>query len=125
MLKTKEVLLRLKALRVERELKQGYVAKRLGIDRTTYVRKEKGLIPITTEEWLKLAEALDETPSYFFMKGPPAHGLDVRESAIIGFYKSLSPDEKEKFIGNIICLYEGVCRNEAGRALDDLKRHWS
>lgn len=124
MLKTMEVLLRLKALREERELKQGYVAKRLGIDRTTYVRKEKGLIPITTEEWLKLAEALDEAPTYFFMKGPPEH-RDVRESAIIRFYKALSPDEKDKFIGNIICQYEGVCRNEALRALDDLKKHWS
>ena len=65
----REVLERLRALREELALNQDYLAKRVGVDRTTYVRKERGVIPITTEEWIKLAAAMDREPSYFFAGG--------------------------------------------------------
>ncbi len=62
----KEILDRLKSLRKTRGIRQGEIAKELGVDRSTYVRKEQGEIPIITEEWLKIAKMLDVNPAYFF-----------------------------------------------------------
>lgn len=73
MLTTKKVLKRLKALREKRSLLQEQVARCLGIDRTTYVRKEKGLIPITTDEWLQLAVTMKEDPAFFFSASDTAN----------------------------------------------------
>lgn len=80
---TLDILDRLKALRKELALRQESLAARLGVDRSTYVRKERGAIPITTDEWLKLAKALDREPSYFFVCStkPSEAGLAVRERA--------------------------------------------
>ncbi len=45
----KEVLSRLRSIRVAKGLRQADMAEQIGVDRSTYVRKERGLIPISTE----------------------------------------------------------------------------
>lgn len=52
--------------RLMRKLRQGDIAGHLKIDRTTYVRKERGEIPITTDEWLMIADFLSIKASVFF-----------------------------------------------------------
>ncbi|MCK4846559.1 MAG: helix-turn-helix transcriptional regulator [Deltaproteobacteria bacterium] len=66
MLKTSAILSKLKALRKTKGLSQESVAKALEVDRTTYIRKENGRIPITTEEWIRLALTMGEEVGYFF-----------------------------------------------------------
>ncbi len=104
MTNTKEILNRLRALRKEKELRQEYVARQLGIDRTTYVRKERGLIPITTEEWLKLANTMDKDPSYFFESPASTDKKGVEspdEMFILKLYRSLSMEDKRDLLSFI------------------------
>ncbi|MBI5969671.1 MAG: helix-turn-helix transcriptional regulator [Deltaproteobacteria bacterium] len=103
MLNTKDILGRLKNLREEKAIRQESIARRLGIARTTYVRKERGAIPITTDEWLKLACAMKEEPSYFFSASSAAMGLkkkysNGREKLLLKLYRSLDGAEKDEFI---------------------------
>jgi transcriptional regulator with XRE-family HTH domain len=49
MLSKKEILKRLKVLREEKRLRQGHLARRLGIDRSTFTKKENGTVPITEQ----------------------------------------------------------------------------
>jgi transcriptional regulator with XRE-family HTH domain len=60
------VLQRLKILRKTQYFRQEDISKKLKIARSTYARKENGTIPITTEEWLKLADVMDVEVDYFF-----------------------------------------------------------
>ncbi|OGQ59596.1 MAG: hypothetical protein A3J24_06580 [Deltaproteobacteria bacterium RIFCSPLOWO2_02_FULL_53_8] len=104
MLKTLEILCRLKMLREERALLQEHVAKSLGIDRTTYVRKEKGLIPITTDEWLKIAKTMKTEPEFFFYACAAAtkdRTASCDEQALLKLYRSLTPEERIEFISYI------------------------
>lgn len=64
--KFKNILERLHTLRKKCNLRQEDVATRLGIARTTYVRKEKGIIPINTEEWIKLSKIFNVDIVCFF-----------------------------------------------------------
>jgi len=103
MLNTKDILGRLRNLRKEKAIRQECIARRLGIDRTTYVRKERGAIPITTDEWLKLAYAMKEDPSYFFSAPVPVMGLkkkysDGKEKLLLKLYRSLDSVGKDEFI---------------------------
>lgn len=66
-----EILDRLRVVREAKMLSQDDLARRLGIDRTTYVRKENGRIPVTTEEWLKISRIIEEDVEFFF-QGPAA-----------------------------------------------------
>ena len=61
----KEMLDRLEALRKEKNLKEGYVAEQLGIERAEYVGKENGSIPITIKEWLKISDIMEVKLIYF------------------------------------------------------------
>lgn len=106
---TKDVLNRLKALREELSLRQDYLARRVGVDRTTYVRKEGGAIPITTDEWIKLADAMGREPAYFFGAGAGGSKAGMgggREALLVRLYRSLRPTEQD----DLVCaVYEG-CR---------------
>ncbi len=96
---TIDILDRLKALRKELALRQESLAERLGVDRSTYVRKERGTIPITTDEWVKIAKALDREPSYFFVCPKPVEtGLEVRERLLLRLYRSLRVHEQDDMI---------------------------
>lgn len=101
MLKIKKILNRLKSLREARALLQEDVARSLGIDRTTYVRKEKGLIPISTKEWLKLAKTMEAEPEFFFdfsetVKKDCLTSCD--EDALLKHYRALNIKERKEFI---------------------------
>lgn len=122
---TKEILSRLKTLREEKSLNQEHMARTLGIDRTTYVRKEQGAIPITTDEWLKLARAMEKHPSYFF--GP--NGADTegtitqeRERLLVKLFRTLDPEEREELIGALHLLLKSIGKKAVKEALRRLKR---
>ena len=112
----REVLERLRALREELALRQDYLAKRVGVDRTTYVRKEQGVIPITTEEWIKLAAAMDREPAYFFAGGAAVKpALAKREALLLRLYRSLRPAEQEDFV----CAVYLKCRSIRRKAVQE------
>lgn len=113
---TQDVLNRLKALREELSLRQDYLARRVGVDRTTYVRKEGGAIPITTDEWIKIANAMGREPAYFFgASGSSKSDLAVREALLVRLYRALRPTEQEDFV---CAVFEG-CRSIRRRAVRD------
>lgn len=125
MLSKKEILDRLRMLREEKSMRQGHVARRLGIDRTTYVRKEQGAIPITTEEWLTLAQTMGLEPSYFFTclaqpQNTPKTG--EKERLLLKLYRSLSRDERSGLIRNIKAALKGVRRKTVQDTLERLKK---
>lgn len=60
------ILGRLRHTRKTCGMKQESIAAELGYGRTNYVKKEKGEIPITTDEWIKLASILNTPLDYFF-----------------------------------------------------------
>ena len=60
-----EMLARLKALRKDRNLKEEHLAHELGIDTETYVGKEKGTVPFTVKEWLRVSILMNVKLSYF------------------------------------------------------------
>ncbi|MBI5559816.1 MAG: helix-turn-helix transcriptional regulator [Deltaproteobacteria bacterium] len=120
MLSTKEILKRLRTLREERYLKQEDLARRLGIDRTTYIRKEKGMIPITTDEWLRLARVLEKDLSHFFLADSRLSFRDAgggKEKALLELYRSLSVEEKEDLIACLRLLLKGVKRKKVRATL--------
>lgn len=123
MLSKMEILARLKTLRVEKSLRQGHVARRLGIDRTTYVRKEQGAIPITTEEWLTLAQTMELEPSYFFsypceLENDPEH--EEIEQLLLKLYRSLSREERNNLIRDIKAALKGIRRKTVTETLERL-----
>jgi len=112
-----KILERLKSLREELALRQDYLAMRVGVDRTTYLRKEGGSVPITTEEWIKIAGAMGRDASYFFSacdeKKPPE--LAPRERLLIRLYRSLRPAEQE----DLMCAVYFKCRHIRRKAVQD------
>ena len=60
-----EMLARLKALRKDRNLKEEHLAHELGIDTDTYIGKEKGAVPFTVKEWLRVSIVMNVKLSYF------------------------------------------------------------
>lgn len=113
----KDILDRLKSLRVEKELKQDHVAKVLGVSRTTYVRKEQGAIPITTEEWVKLANAMGKELAYFFNLS----STGAREELLLKFYRALTPEEKGDFLSAIGLVFKRVTRKNIIHALEKIR----
>jgi transcriptional regulator with XRE-family HTH domain len=113
-----KVLKRLKALREELALRQDYIAGRVGVDRSTYVRKEGGSVPITTEEWIMIAGAMGADPSYFFSacdEKEPRPEPPVRERLLLRLYRSLRPAEQE----DLVCAVYCKCRHIRRKAVQD------
>ncbi|WP_337965456.1 helix-turn-helix transcriptional regulator [uncultured Flavobacterium sp.] len=50
--------IKLKQLRLERDITQEVMADRLAMTQATYSRKERGVIDITEEEWSKITDVL-------------------------------------------------------------------
>ncbi len=125
MLSTGEVLHKLRSLREAKDLKQEHVAKRLGIDRTTYIRKEKGHIPITTTEWLRIADVMKTNADYFFQgkarqnksQGSGKGCVDKNEELLLRIYNGLSAEEKKDFVASIRILLKGINRKKVQEAL--------
>lgn len=132
MLSTKNILKRLRAAREEKLLSQERLAKRLNIDRTTYIRKEKGHIPIATEEWIKIAAAMDKEPSYFFDSGRErprgAHtgrcgsseAIEEPERLVIALWKTLNAEEKRDFAACLRLIFRAVRKKKVQGALSTL-----
>ncbi len=110
----KKVLIRLKALREQNSLSQSALAKTLGINRSTYVRKELGYIPITTKEWIKLAVRMKVNPGYFFLRdGGSAEELgDGRDMALLALFHSLKGVEQRDLLTLIIIAFKGIKRKK-------------
>jgi len=105
-------------------LGQEYMAKCLGVDRTTYVRKERGSIPITTEEWIKLAEATEKDPSYFFQcADPPAEeeGDESAEVLLVKLYRALTEQERDEMICAMHLMLKGIRRHAVRSTLARLR----
>ena len=121
----KEILCQLKSFRVEKGLRQADMAERIGVDRSTYVRKERGSIPISTEEWLLLSSALGRDVSFFFgEKGVPA-GRDQHypdEALFKRLLRALRPDEKKYFFHSVTLMLKGIRRREVSSVLDSIRR---
>ena len=113
----KYILDRLRNLRIKKGMRQDQVAKVLGVSRTTYVRKEQGSIPITTEEWVKLADSLGKEPDYFFSLLPDGE----KESLLLRLYRALTPEEKGDFLSAVSLVLKRVGRKNIAQALEKLK----
>ncbi|MFZ3073402.1 MAG: helix-turn-helix transcriptional regulator [Thermodesulfobacteriota bacterium] len=138
MLSTKDILKRLRTVREEKLLSQVHLAKRLNIDRTTYIRKEKGHIPITTEEWMKIAAAMDKEPSYFFDSGRErprgtrevpmrsmgrsgsGEAVEEPERLVIALWRTLNAEEKRDFAACLRLIFRGVRKKKVQGTLSTL-----
>jgi len=121
MLTTKEILARLKRLRTEMDLRQEHMARCLGVDRTTYVRKERGSIPITTEEWVKLAEATRKDPSFFFRCAAADEPDEGAEALLVKLYRALTAEERDELLCGIHLMLKGIRRKTVRSTLERLR----
>lgn len=123
MINTRVILYRLKRSREERGLRQDEMARCLDIDRTTYLRKEKGQIPISTEEWLIISEVLDKDPTHFFIDSDMTldeSPTELQEHLIAKLYRALSEEDRRDFLFTIRLILKGVESKEVSEALDNL-----
>ena len=124
MLSTKDILKRLRTVREEKLLSQECLAKRLNIDRTTYIRKEKGHIPITTEEWMKLAAAMDKEPSFFFYSGRErlrkGEAVEKPERLVLALWRTLNAEEKRDFTACLRLIFRGVRKKKVQGTIEML-----
>lgn len=123
MVNTRLILFRLKTVREERGLRQDEMARCLNIDRTTYLRKEKGQIPISTDEWLIISEVLDKDPTHFFIDSDmniEDSPTELQEHLIAKLYRGLSEEDRKDFLFTIRLFFKGVENKEVSEALDSL-----
>lgn len=115
---------RLRTAREENLLSQERLARRLNIDRTTYIRKEKGHIPITTEEWIKLAAAMDKEPSFFFDSGRErprkSEAIEEPERLVLSLWRTLNAEEKRDFAACLRLIFRGVRKKKVQGTLEML-----
>ncbi len=118
-----KVLVRLRALRERRAMSQGALARVLGLNRTTYVRKEQGHIPITTTEWIKLATLLDVEPAYFFalQEDGRTASQDTRAMTLLALYRSLRATEQKDLLTLIVIAFKGIKRKKVRENIARLK----
>jgi DNA-binding XRE family transcriptional regulator len=123
MINTRVILYRLKMAREERGLRQDEMAQCLDIDRTTYLRKEKGQIPISTDEWLIISEILDKDPTHFFIDSEMSleeSPTELQEHLIAKLYRALDEDDRRDFLFTIRLILKGVENKEVSETLDNL-----
>ncbi len=122
---TEATLKRLKEIRTCKGLSQEDLARGLGVDRTTYIRKEQGSIPITTEEWLKIALVLDEEPVYFFSLnegGRSPVNVEEDERILLKLYRSLTPEEQQDMANSLRLMLKGIKRKKVREAVEMLTK---
>lgn len=91
------ILENLRIMRKAKGVKQSVLADALGCDSTNYSRKERGQIPITTEEWVKISTILNEPIASFFTQG---HTLVSKTP------EAYSPEERN-YISRLIGILRG------------------
>ena len=119
MTSTEKLLGRIKVLRKEMGFKQEDLAKKLKIDRTTYVRKEQGAIPITTEEWFEITNILNINFADIF-GSIDKRLLELRERLLIELYRSLNKEEKQDLLSSIQLVLKSVKRKKVQDTLSKL-----
>lgn len=87
------ILRRLYVMRKKRGYAQKAIAQAVGCSVDAYGRKEKGVLPITTEEWLKIADVLDMMVGTFFID-IPIETFEESKALIHGFNR-LSANKKK------------------------------
>lgn len=126
MINTNTILNKLKEVRESSHLSQDYVAEKLGINRTTFARKEQGYIPITTDEWVALSLILERDLSVFFcgtntdkIKENFRPPID-EEKTLLTLYRSLDINEKKDLISSIRLLLKRITRKKVQKTLEEL-----
>ncbi|VAV83115.1 hypothetical protein MNBD_DELTA01-172 [hydrothermal vent metagenome] len=116
---------RLRNIRTSKRFSHEDLARGLGVDRTTYIRKEQGSIPITTEEWIKLALTLDEEPAYFFSsneEGRSMVNVEEAERILLKLYRSLTTEEQQDMANSLRLMLKGIKRKKVREAVELLTR---
>jgi transcriptional regulator with XRE-family HTH domain len=65
----KEILDKIRAIRLEKGYTQEYIASKLGIDPVNYGRLERGQSKLTLERFIQICKILDVPPATFFNGG--------------------------------------------------------
>lgn len=104
-------------------MSQSELARCLGVNRSTYVRKEQGNIPITTEEWITLAGFMGVEAGYFFASDSAGEVLheDGVAGTLASLYSSMQVMEQEDFLTLISIAFKGIKRKKVREAIAKLK----
>lgn len=93
------VLHRLRSMRTRKGFTQEDIAKVIGCSSEDYSKKERGLSAFTTEEWLKIADALKMHMALFFLMVP----LEVlKESHMLLYGYNLLPAQGRETIKELL-----------------------
>ncbi|POY40357.1 hypothetical protein C3L50_06840 [Flavobacterium alvei] len=87
----------IKAIRDEKKLSQGYLAFELGLDQSQYSRREKGEIPFTPNEIVKISKLLESSVAYLFGEETTINQTVSIDEKLIEQYE-LRIKEKEEII---------------------------
>ena len=128
MTSTSKILGKLKEARENSHLSQNFIASKLGINRTTFARKEQGDIPITTDEWVTLSSILEKDLSAFFDSTNSGETKENfkrptdEEKSLLTLYRSLNINEKTDFISTIRLLLKRVTRKKVQKTLEEFSK---
>ena len=108
---------RLVELRKINDLLQKDIAMRIGVDRTTYNKYEKGLSEPSFDTLKKLASFFDVSIDYLLDYAPaartaPHESISEEEAALLNAYRELSPEgrfEVDKFMEYASERYKKDC----------------
>lgn len=96
----KKILGQIRLVRKQKGLTQESIATVIGVERSTYVRKESGAIPLTLGEFIKIAEFLEidyNVSSGKLALVPKTHPEILQ---LVHMIESLSKDDKDFLIEN-------------------------
>ncbi len=79
---------KIRSIREDKKLSQGYLAHELGLDQSQYSRREKGEIPFVPNEIVRISKLLKTSVAFLFGEETSIDQKDVT------FIKNVSIDEK-------------------------------
>ena len=79
---------KIKAIREDKKLSQGYLAHELGLDQSQYSRREKGEIQFIPDEIVKLSKLLETTISNLFGEETNVFTIHIQNGGNFGQYVS-------------------------------------
>jgi transcriptional regulator with XRE-family HTH domain len=80
---------KIKSIREDKKLSQGYLAHELGVDQSQYSRREKGEIPFVPDELVKLSKLLGTTIAELFGEEIKVLSIQSQNEGKIGEYVSV------------------------------------
>lgn len=96
---------RIRALRMERRLREEDMAERLGISQSTYCRLERGESKLDLERMQKIAEVLEVTLEHLLSTGPIAPPVEHDRGGSNGWY-DLMRHFPEEFLRQMMDRYD-------------------